>query len=66
MGGGEKTKESRWVILDDFRAGDADLSQRAQLHDDPHRVLGDHANQLDDVRVVKLPHGHCRSTSSTF
>lgn len=35
------------------------LSQSAELHDDPHRVFGDHSDQLDDVRVVELTHGHC-------
>lgn len=39
------------------------LSERTELHDDPHRVLCDHADQLDNVRVVKLTHCHCRENT---
>lgn len=36
--------------------GSGYLSQRAQLHDYPDRVLRDDTNQLHNVRVVKLTH----------
>lgn len=39
------------------------LSQGAELHDDPHGVFGDHADQLDNVRVVELTHRHCGGTT---
>lgn len=34
------------------------LSEGAELHDDPHRVVCDHTHQLDDMGVVELPHGY--------
>lgn len=36
------------------------LSKSTQLHDDPHWVLCDHADQLNNVRMVKLTHCHCK------
>lgn len=40
------------------RPGQPYLSQRAQLHDDPDGVLCDDADQLHNVRVIKLTHGY--------
>lgn len=37
------------------------LSERAELHDDPHRVLCDHADQFNDVRVVELTHRYWKT-----
>lgn len=41
------------------------LSECAQLHDDPDGVLRDDADQLHDVRVVKLTHRYWGGTVPT-
>lgn len=38
------------------QVGGGYLSECAQLHDDPDRVLCDDSDQLHNVRVVKLTH----------
>lgn len=37
------------------------LPQSAELHDDPHGVLCDHSDQLDDMRMVELTHRYCET-----
>lgn len=34
------------------------LSQCAELHDDPDRIICDDSHQLHNVGMVKLTHGH--------
>lgn len=56
----EETQGCRVLYMHtEHREPESYLSKSTELHDDPHRVLCDDSDQLNNVRVVKLSHCHC-------